>query len=103
MTGGRSRAGAQSELEFTVSRGGEPVRTEPYLGAGGHLVALREGDLGYLHTHPAEHGSGGAESEHAASVAFETEFPSENRYLLFFQFKHQGRVHTAAFTRVVTG
>jgi hypothetical protein len=36
-------------------------------------------------------------------VPFETEFPSENRYRLFFQFKHQGRVHTAAFTRIVTG
>ena len=25
---------------------------EPYLGAKGHLVALREGDLAYLHIHP---------------------------------------------------
>jgi hypothetical protein len=102
LTGGRSRAGAESELEFTVSRNGEPVRTEPYLGAGGHLVALREGDLGYLHTHPAEHDDGGQEPEHAEAVPFATEFPSENRYRLFFQFKHQGRVHTAAFTRDVT-
>ena len=31
---------------------GEPVATEPYLGAGGHLVALREGDLAFLHVHP---------------------------------------------------
>jgi hypothetical protein len=100
MTGGRSRAGAESELEFTVSRNGKPVQTEPYLGAGGHLVALREGDLGYLHTHPAGHG--GQEPEPSESVAFATEFPSASRYRLFFQFKHEGRVRTAAFTRAVT-
>jgi hypothetical protein len=96
IKGDPSRAGTESELEFAVSRDGKPVRTEPYLGAGGHLVALREGDLAYLHTHPAEH-DGGNES-----VPFATEFPSENRYRLFFQFKHEGRVHTAAFTRDVT-
>lgn len=43
LSGGRSRAGRESELEFTVSRNGKPVKTEPYLGAGGHLVALRRG------------------------------------------------------------
>ena len=37
----------------------------------------------------------------AAAVRFATEFPSEGRYRLFFQFKHEGRVHTAAFTRAV--
>jgi hypothetical protein len=100
LSGGESRAGGESELEFTVTRDGDPIRTEPYLGAGGHLVALREGDLGYLHTHPAGHGDGEA-SGHDAAVPFATEFPSEGRYRLFFQFKHDGRVHTAAFTREV--
>jgi hypothetical protein len=78
---------------FAVSRDGRPVQTEPYLGAGGHLVALREGDLAFLHTHPSEQGEG--------PVEFETEFPSAGRYRLFLQFKYQGRVHTAAFTRAV--
>jgi hypothetical protein len=98
LSGAGSRAGRESALEFSVARDGRPIRTEPYLGAGGHLVALREGDLGYLHTHPAEHGSAGREG----GVPFATAFPSEGRYRLFFQFKHQGRVHTAAFTRDVT-
>jgi hypothetical protein len=93
LSGEGSRAGSESELAFAVSRNGEPVRTEPYLGAGGHLVALRAGDLGYLHTHPAD--------DTAAAVRFATEFPSEGRYRLFFQFKHEGRVRTAAFTREV--
>ena len=33
-----------------------PSQTEPYLGAGGHLVALREGDLAFLHVHPTDDG-----------------------------------------------
>jgi hypothetical protein len=28
------RAGEEAELRFTITRAGEPVRTEPYLGAG---------------------------------------------------------------------
>jgi hypothetical protein len=97
-----SRAGRMAELAFTVTKDGSELRTEAYLGAGGHLVALRENDLAYLHTHPTEraeeHGSG-----HGSAVRFETEFPSEARYRLFLQFKHAGEVHTAAFTREVSG
>ena len=47
--------------------------------------------------HPAGHEAG------TEPVAFMTEFPSEGRYRLFLQFKHEGRVHTAAFTREVSG
>ena len=84
------RAGHQAELRFAVSRNGDPVHTETYLGAGGHLVALREGDLAYLHVHPEAHGE---------TVSFMTEFPSEGRYRLYLQFKHDGRVRTAEFTQ----
>ena len=31
-----------------------------------------------------------------------TAFPTEGRYRLFLQFKHAGKVHTAAFTREVS-
>jgi hypothetical protein len=79
-----------SELRFTITRDGEAVRTEPYLGAGGHLVALREGDLAFLHVHPNDD-----------AVAFEATFPTPGRYRLFLQFKHEGRVHTVAFTHEV--
>lgn len=45
--------GQASDLTLTISRNGEPVTDlEPYLAAYGHLVALRVGDLGYLHIHP---------------------------------------------------
>ena len=46
--------GQASELTLTVSKDGEPVTDlQPYLAAYGHLVALRAGDLAYLHVHPA--------------------------------------------------
>jgi hypothetical protein len=82
-----------ASLVFGVSRGGRGVHDlEPYLGALGHLVALREGDLAFLHVHPeAEEGSG-------PRVAFRAAFPSEGRYRLFLQFAHANEVHTAAFT-----
>lgn len=83
-----------NELEFAISRQGKSIKTEPYLGAGGHLVALREGDLAFLHVHPNAHEDGDA-------VAFETEFPTSGRYRLFLQFSHDGRVHTVAFTQEV--
>ncbi len=78
-------------LRFTVTRGGRPVTVEPYLGAQGHLVALREGDLAFLHVHPD-----------ADSLRFMAEFPTAGRYRLFLQFKVDGQVHTAAFTREVS-
>jgi hypothetical protein len=82
---------SRSQLAFDVTRHGRPVAVEPYLGARGHLVALREGDLAFLHVHPD-----------ADRLRFETEFPSAGRYRLFLQFKTEGRVHTAAFTQEVS-
>jgi hypothetical protein len=82
------------------------VEVEDYLGAKGHLVALREDDLAYLHTHPSgaegEHGGDGhGEAGGGEAIRFETEFPTAARYRLFLQFKDEGEVHTAAFTRRV--
>jgi hypothetical protein len=88
-------ASRQSVLTATVTKDGQPVSDlEPYLGAYGHLVALRDGDVGYLHVHPEEGDPGPA-------VAFRTEFPSAGRYRLFLDFQHGGVVHTATFTVTV--
>jgi hypothetical protein len=84
-----ARAGEEDEMHFTITRDGKPVAVDPYLGANGHLVALRAGDLAFLHVHPTE------------GVTFESTFPTTGRYRLFLQFKHEGRVHTAAFTQEV--
>ncbi|HEX6389547.1 MAG TPA: hypothetical protein VFZ89_08870 [Solirubrobacteraceae bacterium] len=87
-----ARPGKAAELEFTVTKDGKPVAVQPYLGARGHLVALRDGDLAYLHVHPEEHGHG---------IAFGATFPTSGRYRLFLQFKHNDRVRTVAFTKDV--
>ena len=86
----------ETVLTATVSRDGLPVSDlEPYLGAYGHLVSLRDGDLGYLHVHPEEDGGPGPE------VGSTPTFPSAGRYRLFLDFQHAGVVHTAAFTVTV--
>jgi hypothetical protein len=88
---GASRAGAESQLTFSVTRDGKPVEVQEYLGARGHLVALRQGDLAFLHVHPDED-----------SLKFMATFPTAGAYRLFLQFKVDGRVHTAAFTQEVS-
>ncbi|MEE1839745.1 hypothetical protein ACIODX_30470 [Streptomyces sp. NPDC088190] len=90
--GGELRAGRAGELRPSISRNGRPVTDlEPYLGAYGHLVALRAGDLAYLHVHPNEGDPGPV-------VSFTATAPSAGTYRLFLDFKHQGKVRTAAFT-----
>ena len=92
---GAPAAGTSSMLTFTVTRDGTPVTTlQPYLGAAGHLVALRVGDLAYLHVHPMDDPTGKSGPE----VAFMAEAPTAGRYLLYLDFQVDGRVHTATFT-----
>lgn len=82
-------AGEHSVLTMTVTKDGEPVTDlQPYLAAAGHLVALREGDLAYLHVHPGD------------GLEFGAEVPSAGRYHLYLDFKHDDVVHTAQFVMV---
>ena len=102
LDAGRARPGREADLRFAIMKNGQTVHTEPYLGAGGHLVALREGDLAFLHVHPTEHGHGGDKiDKHDDSIGFAATFPTTGRYRLFLQFKHEGRVQTVAFTQEV--
>jgi hypothetical protein len=90
-------SGDGGELGFSVRKHGRAVTDiEPYLGARGHLVALREGDLAFLHVHPED------EATEGPDVDFRAEYPSRGAYRLFLQFKHDGAVHTAAFTEEVS-
>lgn len=90
-------AGTHAELVASVSRDGEPVTTlEPYLGAFGHLVALRDGDLAYLHVHP-EGDEPRAHDRSGPEVRFATEVPTPGRYLLYLDFRVDGEVLTAPF------
>jgi hypothetical protein len=90
---GTTRADEPSMLTMTVTRDGKPVTDlQPYLGAYGHLVALRAADLEYLHVHPMGDASAGPD------IGFHTTFPSAGKYRLFLDFQHAGVVRTAAFT-----
>lgn len=89
--------GTASDLVLTVTRDGEPVTAlEPYLGAFGHLVALRDGDLAYLHVH-AEGDKPSTGETSGPEIAFAAEAPTAGRYLLYLDFQVDGRVHTAEF------
>lgn len=87
--------GSASELTMTITRDGQPVTAlEPYLGAFGHLVALRDGDLAYLHVHP--HGEAPEAGDTSGpQIVFEATAPTSGRYLLFLDFQVNGQVHTA--------
>jgi hypothetical protein len=95
---GSAKASEPSMLTFSVSRDGKPVTDlQPYLGAYGHLVALRASDLAYLHVHPmGEPGDGVTPA--GPEIGFHTTFPSDGDYRLFLDFKHQNVVRTAEFT-----
>lgn len=90
------RAGEATSVRFLVSRDGRKLNgVQPYLGADGHLVALREHDQAFLHTHPeGEPGGDGP-------ISFQVHYPTPGNYRLFMQFKHDGEVRTAAFTQTV--
>ncbi len=91
MTG--TAAVGESMLTFSVRRDAEPIIPDPYLGASGHLVALRAGDLAFLHVHPL----GDATPEEPA-VRFAAELPTPGVYHLFLDILIDGTVRTAAFT-----
>lgn len=93
MQHGRVNAGGETTMTFAVMKNGRPVTDlQPYLGAYGHLVALREGTLAYSHVHPT------ADDRAKGTIRFATELETAGTYRLFLQFRAMGSVHTAAFT-----
>ena len=92
--------GTESPLSLSVSRAGAPVTDlQPYLAAYGHLVALRTGDLAYLHVHPTGN-PGDGRTAAGPAIEFLAEVPSAGPYRLYLDFAHQGVVRTAEFTVV---
>ena len=88
---GEPRVGAAQPLFVSVGS----AELEPYLGAYGHLVVLREGDVGYVHVHPEPELVDG-------KVKFWLAAPGPGKYRMFFDFQVAGLVHTAAWTAVVS-
>ncbi|WBB66305.1 hypothetical protein [Micromonospora sp. WMMD812] len=91
---GTPQVGASVPLTFRITAGGGIPTLERYLGAYGHLVALREGDLGYLHVHPEPELVDGA-------ARFWLTTPGPGRYRLYLDFQVAGVVRTAEFTVTV--
>jgi hypothetical protein len=86
-----------------VSRNGRPVTDlQPYLEAYGHLVALRDRDLAYLHVHPAGSPGDGTTAP-GPGITFYATAPSNGAYRLFLDFRHDDQVRTAEFTVTTDG
>ncbi|MFI6506371.1 hypothetical protein ACIBCT_02100 [Streptosporangium sp. NPDC050855] len=99
LTGGLV-AGRTSMLTLSIAEDGRPVTDlQPYLAAYGHLVALRDGDLAYLHVHP-DGAPGDGRTAPGPDITFYAEVPSSGTYRLFLDFQHAGTVRTAVFTAV---
>ncbi|MBO0870537.1 MAG: hypothetical protein J2P15_18435 [Micromonosporaceae bacterium] len=91
---GTPAIGVVQPLLFAVYRAGAPVTPQPYLGAYGHLVVLRQADLGYLHIHPEPALVDGR-------VKFWLALPGPGSYRMYAQLRVAGVVHTAEFTLAV--
>ncbi|BCY05466.1 hypothetical protein [Actinoplanes sp. L3-i22] len=87
---GKPDTKAVQPMLMTVTGGA----VEPYLGAFGHLVVLRQGDVAYLHVHPEQQLVDG-------KVKFWVTAPSAGDYRMFFDFQVAGQVHTAEWTLTV--
>lgn len=87
-------AKTEKRLDFTITREGKKVTDlEKYLGALGHLVILREGDLEYLHTHALSTDI----NKQTGTVSFEADFKEPGNYKAFGQFQRGGQVMTTEF------
>jgi hypothetical protein len=84
----------QPLLVTVTGRDHRPAALQPYLGAYGHLVMIRDGDLAYVHIHPEPALVDG-------KVKFWLTAPSRGTYRMFFDFQVAGQVHDAAWTVVV--
>jgi hypothetical protein len=92
---GTLRTESTQPLLITVTGpDGKSAALEPYLGAYGHLVMIRLGDVGYVHIHPELQLVDG-------KVKFWLAAPGPGSYRMFFDFQVGGQVHTAAWTVIV--
>lgn len=132
LDSGSIAPGRQTPLTFFIKDGnGNPVTDlQPYLGAMGHLVVIRQSPVltaaDYLHAHPEDQGGHSmgamAEMHHThgerqqmagmdqmaasqkaepGSVSFKTVFPGPGTYRLWAQFQRNGKIITADYTIAV--
>ncbi len=92
-------SGKNMALTFNLKQNGKPITDlEEYLGALGHSVILREGNLDFIHAHPMED----TNRSQTGEVGFMVDFPEAGRYKIFTQFQRAGKVLTTDFVVSVT-
>lgn len=98
---------AKTQLDYSlvVEKSGKSVTLEPYLGAMGHGVIIKEGSLDFIHTHAVGMGSEGMSGkEHIlhegepGTIDFSTTLPEPGVYKIFTQFQLSGKVITTEYT-----
>jgi Heavy metal binding domain len=81
---------------------GEPETVlQPYLGAWGHTLILSEDGRDYVHSHPSEvisDGADRAQTRGGPDIAFEAFLPRAGRYKIWSQFQKNNEVVTVSFT-----
>jgi len=89
------------EFELTDAEGRPTDRVEPYDGAAGQLVVLREDFEVFSRVEPTGTVVGRTDAEETApassAVSFPFGFPQAGLYRLWVQMKCRGRVHTGVF------
>lgn len=87
-------SGSSVGFDFEIKKGGKLITNlEKYLGALGHTVVLREGDLQFIHAHATQEST----DPQTGKVNFAITFPEPGNYKLFSQFQHEGEIITSDF------
>ncbi len=94
ITHGAMTSSAENMLMFNLNQNNKPVTDlQEYLGALGHAVVLREGNLDFIHAHPIED----VKAKQNGTVSFMVDFPEAGKYKVFTQFQRGGKVITTDF------
>jgi hypothetical protein len=96
-------AGTPARMTYTLtdSANGRPIiDLQPYLGALGHTLLVREGLSQYIHAHPTDEDGrlSMSRARGGPDVTFDTLFAKPGRYRAWTQFQRNGQVHTVSFT-----
>jgi hypothetical protein len=102
------RTGRATRLDYQIADAatGEPViDLQPYLGAFGHLLVVREGVTAWVHSHPVDGDAliRSPRSRGGPKLSFMAWFTGPGRYRAWAQFMRDGQVHTIPFTFDVGG
>lgn len=91
--------GTEAKLNLTVTKDGQPVTLEPYLESWAHTSAFAAGTLAVSHLHPAQEWKPDAASPQI--LTFDWTPSAAGDYRFFIEFRADGDLHRAEFTRTV--